>query len=365
MSICEKHGISRSVSWISCYVYDNFGVKGGERHGYEKTGEFLKALRKEKGLTQEQLAEVFLISGRTVSRWETGRNMPDLSILIQLAEFYDVDVKEILDGERKGENMDKEMKETLSKVADYNKLEKQEAARAGNTAFGLTFAVCAAAIILQLIITARLDIVAGETAVLLTGGIVYLGMIVYNGVYETGTGFKNSIFTDALISVICAAFFTGILAFCYMRMGAEASQTARVSLVFFAGITAAGFAVLRILAYSARRIKEQLGETSDAAGQEMSVKKNPSEKERQTKHQPAQEPQLVSIFTADGNMQAEMIISTLKENGITAYGQDLGDAGFAAVRYGMGRGINDRIAIITSDIQAERAMQILAEMGLE
>ena len=38
----------------------------------KKIGEFLKHLRKEKGLTQEQLAEHFYVSGRTVSRWETG-----------------------------------------------------------------------------------------------------------------------------------------------------------------------------------------------------------------------------------------------------------------------------------------------------
>ena len=37
----------------------------------KKTGEFLKQLRKEKGLTQEQLAEHIVVSGRTVSRWET------------------------------------------------------------------------------------------------------------------------------------------------------------------------------------------------------------------------------------------------------------------------------------------------------
>lgn len=68
----------------------------------KKIGEFLKILRREKGLTQEQLAEILHVSGRTVSRWETGTNMPDLSILIQMAEFYTVDVKEILDGEREG-----------------------------------------------------------------------------------------------------------------------------------------------------------------------------------------------------------------------------------------------------------------------
>lgn len=54
----------------------------------KKIGAFLKALRREKGLTQEQLAEILLVSGRTVSRWETGTNMPDLSILIQMSEFY-------------------------------------------------------------------------------------------------------------------------------------------------------------------------------------------------------------------------------------------------------------------------------------
>lgn len=73
----------------------------------KKIGVFLRELRKEKGLTQEQLAEILHVSGRTVSRWETGTNMPDLSILIQIAEFYEVEVKEILDGERKGEIMTK------------------------------------------------------------------------------------------------------------------------------------------------------------------------------------------------------------------------------------------------------------------
>ena len=148
----------------------------------KKIGEFLKELRKEKGLTQEQLAEILLVSGRTVSRWETGTNMPDLSVLIQMAEFYGVEIKEILDGERKSEIMDKELKETLSRVADYNKLEKKKVEKAGNIAFGLTFLVCAVAIIIQLIVTVNLSIVIGETVTLLAGGIAYIAIMVYNGV---------------------------------------------------------------------------------------------------------------------------------------------------------------------------------------
>ena len=85
----------------------------------QKMGEFLKHLRKDKGLTQEQLAEHFYVSSRTVSRWETGSNMPDVEMLIELADFYDVDICEIIDGERKSENMDNETKDTLKKVAEY------------------------------------------------------------------------------------------------------------------------------------------------------------------------------------------------------------------------------------------------------
>ena len=90
----------------------------------KKIGSLLKELRKEKGLTQEQLAEHFFVSARSVSRWENGINMPELSLLVELADFYDVDIREIIDGERKSENMNKEEKEVLLKVADYAENEK-------------------------------------------------------------------------------------------------------------------------------------------------------------------------------------------------------------------------------------------------
>lgn len=85
----------------------------------QKIGGFLKKLRKEKNLTQGQLAEQLNVSGRTVSRWKTGSNMPDISILVELAEFYDVSIPEIIDGERKSETMKEEVKETALKLSDY------------------------------------------------------------------------------------------------------------------------------------------------------------------------------------------------------------------------------------------------------
>ena len=76
----------------------------------KKIGAFLKELRKEKELTQEQFAEKLNVSGRTVSRWETGSNMPDIGMLVVIADFYDVSIPEIMNGERKSENMDQKTK---------------------------------------------------------------------------------------------------------------------------------------------------------------------------------------------------------------------------------------------------------------
>ena len=91
----------------------------------KKIGAFLRELRMEKKLTQEQLAEQLNVSGRTVSRWETGNNMPDISILVEIAEFYGVGIQEIINGERESEKKVKEeLRDTLEKVGDYSDLEK-------------------------------------------------------------------------------------------------------------------------------------------------------------------------------------------------------------------------------------------------
>ena len=89
-----------------------------------KIGQFLKQLRKEKGITQEEFAEKIGVSGRTVSRWETGSNMPDISLLVDIADFYDVDVREIIEGEKKSEMMNEDIRDTAEKMAVYAEAEK-------------------------------------------------------------------------------------------------------------------------------------------------------------------------------------------------------------------------------------------------
>ena len=84
-----------------------------------KIGNFLRELRNEKRMTQEEIAEKFGVSSRSVSRWENGNTMPELGILVELSVFYEVEIKEIIEGERKSEIMEKEKIELLTKVADY------------------------------------------------------------------------------------------------------------------------------------------------------------------------------------------------------------------------------------------------------
>lgn len=95
----------------------------------QKTGALLRALRREKGVTQEQLAERLCVSNRTVSRWESGNNLPDFAVLIELAAYYDVTVDEILRGERAAAPQPPQAQDALYRIAAYTQGEREAFAR--------------------------------------------------------------------------------------------------------------------------------------------------------------------------------------------------------------------------------------------
>ncbi|MGN0143149.1 MAG: helix-turn-helix domain-containing protein [Roseburia sp.] len=140
-----------------------------------KIGSFIKELRKEKGLTQEQLAEQFRVSRRTVSRWETGSNLPDLDILIEMADYYDVELRELLDGERKSEKMNKELEETVLKVADYSNEEKQKMTKRMHLLF--IGGLIAAVVYMILFFTDHADNFWGGLCQGITFGMMIVGVI--------------------------------------------------------------------------------------------------------------------------------------------------------------------------------------------
>lgn len=121
----------------------------------QKFGVFLRQLRREKGLTQEQLAEQLCVSNRSVSRWETGRNLPDFALLPQLAQLLGVGMEELLNGERKEtvQTMERKTEDTLRTAAEYAGRDKQDYSRR----LRLLFAAGAAAVF-ALMITEVLEL---------------------------------------------------------------------------------------------------------------------------------------------------------------------------------------------------------------
>ena len=65
----------------------------------QATGKFIAQKRKEKNLTQEQLAEKLGVSNKTISKWETGKCMPDYAVVKSLCEELEITVAELMDGE--------------------------------------------------------------------------------------------------------------------------------------------------------------------------------------------------------------------------------------------------------------------------
>ena len=103
--------------------------EGGIKMDTEKIGVFLKHLRKENNMTQEQLGERIGVSNKTISRWENGNYMPPVDSLILLSDIYGISINEILSGEYVEEKDIKEVADNnvvsiLSKMKKNNLLKK-------------------------------------------------------------------------------------------------------------------------------------------------------------------------------------------------------------------------------------------------
>ena len=75
----------------------------------EKMGKFISELRKEKGMTQQELADKLIVDRATVSKWERGEYIPNITILLELQNIFDVTMNEILYGDRKNSNNNNEI----------------------------------------------------------------------------------------------------------------------------------------------------------------------------------------------------------------------------------------------------------------
>lgn len=105
------------------------------------TGKFIAKKRKEAGLTQEQLAEKIGVSNKTISKWETGKSMPDYSIVKGLCEELEITVAELLNGEEAAEKSIRDDEQIMDLLRRTQELEKQK-----NLLYGILLIVMGIAI---------------------------------------------------------------------------------------------------------------------------------------------------------------------------------------------------------------------------
>ena len=113
-----------------------------------KTGKFIAFLRKEKGFTQVSLANRLGISDKTVSKWERGAGLPDVSLMLPLCEILEISVNELLTGEKLTDADYKEKAEvTIMSLVQENKENKKRMLQSVICGIITIIAVCSLVVI--------------------------------------------------------------------------------------------------------------------------------------------------------------------------------------------------------------------------
>ncbi len=148
------------------------------------TGKFISKKRKGKNLTQEQLAAQLGVSNKTISKWETGKCMPDYSVVKRLCEELEVTVAELMDGEEADEKSvraydDEQIMDLLRRIQS---LEKQK-----NLLYGILL------IVMGIALQALSHAFGGSSIADLISGLL-LGISIAEmlvGAYVIGTGISG------------------------------------------------------------------------------------------------------------------------------------------------------------------------------
>ena len=141
-----------------------------------KIGKFIASCRKEQGMTQAALAEKLGISDRAVSKWETAKSLPDAGIMLELCELLNINVNELLSGERI-------MTDTYNKKAEENLLAMRREVDEKN----------------RQLLNLEMLIVAPATI----AGLVLCGVAAY---VEMPTGLRAGLIVFAVVMIVTVAF---------------------------------------------------------------------------------------------------------------------------------------------------------------
>ena len=104
----------------------------------EKIGVFISTLRKEQGMTQQQLADAIGVSNKTISKWECGKGMPELALIVPLCHILQISINEFLSGEHLLENGYTEKAEVNMMNLLQETENSKKKSRSSLLAFGIT-----------------------------------------------------------------------------------------------------------------------------------------------------------------------------------------------------------------------------------
>ena len=123
--------------------------KQGGTMDQEKIGKFILEMRKQKGLTQKELAEMIGISDKTISKWECGNSMPDISYLEALCNSLNISVNELLSGQcLTDESYSEKAEENIMALMKENKSNKKDGI--GRTIFGVLLTIISLACLVMM-----------------------------------------------------------------------------------------------------------------------------------------------------------------------------------------------------------------------
>ena len=123
----------------------------------EKFGAFVSELRREKGMTQKDLAQRLFVSDKAVSKWERGLSLPDISLLQPMADILGVSVTELLGGRRMeaSEPSNGEVEQIMESAVAILTAQEEERQRENRRRWGLRYAAALAVLVLELLLLSR------------------------------------------------------------------------------------------------------------------------------------------------------------------------------------------------------------------
>ncbi len=140
---------------------------------YLKIGSFLQRLRKEKGMTQAQVAELFDVSFKTISKWECGESLPEIPLLSKVAKYYGVTIDEIINGQRNDEQE--------NVILEYKSMSNKMKVKQHQNRLTLSFAIGMSIICLSFILIFIIGYITNRSDLgsLIPLGILFIGIVTY------------------------------------------------------------------------------------------------------------------------------------------------------------------------------------------